>query len=71
MLNSDQKAAIEFIQQQAETLPVQARIKIYRGVAAFVPDDTASLTFIRRARILEEAEARCRSLNLKFETEAA
>ena len=66
MLNPDQQAAIEFIQQQAETLPIHARIKIYRGVATFVKDETARRTFIARADILQQAEERCQKLNLNF-----
>lgn len=67
MLNPDQKILIEFVQDRAIRLPVRKRIKVYRGLADFIDDQTISHPLVRKAQILEDAESQCAQLNLKFQ----
>ena len=66
MLNDHQKELVAFVQEQAGSLPVQQRIKVYRGLADCLSHPATSAIFIERANILADADRRCRELNLNF-----
>lgn len=69
MLNSDKIAVINFIQAGAEHVPVAERIQLYHGMADFLDARDHARerkSFLDRACILEEAQAKCTQLNLKF-----
>lgn len=66
MLNDHQKELISFVQEHTASLPIDRRIRIYRGLADCISVPEISAIFQERARILAEAEQRCRELNLKF-----
>jgi hypothetical protein len=66
MLNPDQKMLIEFVEDRAIRLPVRNRIKVYRGLADFIDDQSVASPLVKKAQILEDAEFRCAQLNLKF-----
>lgn len=66
MLNSDEKELVLFVQEHAAALPVEKRIKVYRGLADSLEHKEVRDLFAARAAILEEADRRCRELNLTF-----
>lgn len=66
MLNSDQRAAILFMDEKAIELPVARRIKVYHGIADLIEHHPTRKLFLKKARILETAEKRCLSLRLDF-----
>jgi hypothetical protein len=63
MLNPDQKMLIEFVETRSLELPLWLRVQIYRGMADLVTDRAVRQSFVSRAQILEETEARCAKLN--------
>jgi hypothetical protein len=65
MLNDEEKELVHFVQTYAPQLPVQSRIKVYRAMAGAL-DGEASRIFVDRAQILEDADRRCRELDLNF-----
>jgi hypothetical protein len=70
MLNPDQKTLIEFVEVRSLDLPLWLRIQIYRGLADLLPDRSARQSFVSRAQLLEETEARCARLNCSIGTPA-
>ena len=68
MLNSDEKELVGFVQQYAELLPVERRIRVYRGLADSLDEKSIRDNFSARARIMDEAQRRCAELNLNFPT---
>lgn len=53
--------------EAAESRPVHRRIQIYRAIAHHCGDEAEATAFQTAARELEEADARCRELALRFE----
>lgn len=66
MLNDHQKELISFVQEHAAILPIQQRIRIYRGLADCISIPEISDVLNQRANILADADRRCRELNLNF-----
>lgn len=66
MLNQNQKEVIAFVQEHSEVLPIQRRISLYLGISDLVGCPEVKQIFQSRANILEEADRRCRELNLNF-----
>lgn len=66
MLNPNENALIEFVQEFAPQLPAQRRIRVYRGAADSIEDRKCRNAFNSQAIILEEAERRCAELNFNF-----
>lgn len=66
MLNQNQKEVIAFVQEHSEVLPVERRISLYLGISDLVACPDVKEIFQSRARILEDAQRRCRELNLNF-----
>lgn len=58
------KTVIDFCVDHAHLAPVQRRVELYRGLAEFCGDVQVAARFTAAARDLEEADARCRELNL-------
>ena len=66
MLNEHQKELVAFVQDHAGNLPVRQRIKVYLGLCDIIKVPEVKQIFSERAAILEEADRRCRELNLNF-----
>ena len=66
MLNPNEQELVLFIQTSAANLPVTKRIKVYRGLADSLDAKEIRDVFSERARILEEADRRCRELDFNF-----
>lgn len=65
MLNADQKLALSVLEDAAEEKPICVRAHIYRGAADLVNDEAHRARLLTKALILEEADSKCRELNLK------
>ena len=65
MLNVNQKAVVEHIEETAPGLPVQKRIRIYRGLADLLSVKRHRDRLIKKVKILEQAEARCAELHFE------
>jgi hypothetical protein len=69
MLNQDERLLIQFVQDAAPSLPVEQRISIYRGAADVlhkIGEKTMRDVFSGKAAIWDDANRRCRELDLKF-----
>ena len=59
MLNADQKALLDYIEETAPALPIRLRLRIYRGLADCLDDPVPRRRLLKKVRILETAERRC------------
>lgn len=63
---SDFDFMAEFAYEQAVTAPVADRIRVYRGAASVMSDETRAKNVLRLATDLELAEQRHAELSLHF-----
>ena len=63
MLNPNEKALLDFVEDTAPALHVEKRIRVYRGLADIIPVKRHRARLLKKAAILEEAERRCAELN--------
>lgn len=69
-MNDDQKAVLDFIEEQAVNLPLHRRVRVYRGLGDMMPNHEFRRLFFQRARVLEQADALCAELKLDWPAQA-
>lgn len=63
MLNINQKALLEFVEDAAPAIPLKKRIRVYRGLADVLPVKRHRTRLLKKAMILEKAELACAELD--------
>ena len=69
MNQTDFDLMIAFAIDQAATLPVVQRIRVYRGAAAALAEDVRARELRARADDLEAADHRCRELAFRIQSQ--